>query len=190
MQFTWAFKTKNLQFEFAGSEGNHLPIFLSVEGLAIFNNYQFCNSQVQSVISGGGSQTSWKLVIIYQCCDFSNSRFQETDIKWSSFEHQLRSANQTKENWYLSTHFAISLLSFFNRIMRHLMQLPFFQAENNLIACRMRDSQRRSDPDLRPGSREVSADNMAAIVKAWDKQPYSLASINVLESEGSKGSSA
>lgn len=54
----------------------------------------------------------------------------------------------------------------------------------------MRDSQRQPDTDLRPGSREVSADNMAAIVKAWGKQPYSLASINVLESEGSKGSSA
>jgi len=35
----------------------------------------------------------------------------------------------------------------------------------------------------------VSADNMAATVKAWDKQPFSFASIKVLESEGSSGSS-
>jgi hypothetical protein len=30
---------------------------------------------------------------------------------------------------------------------------------------------------------------MAATVKAWDKQPFSFASIKVLESEGSSGSS-
>ena len=36
----------------------------------------------------------------------------------------------------------------------------------------------------------VSADNIAATVKAWDKQPYSFASIRVLESDGSNGSSA
>lgn len=42
---------------------------------------------------------------------------------------------------------------------------------------------------LRPGSNVVSADNMAATVKAWDKQPYLFASIKVRESEGSNGSS-
>lgn len=35
----------------------------------------------------------------------------------------------------------------------------------------------------------VSADNIAATVKAWDRQSYSFASIKVLESEGSSGSS-
>ena len=43
---------------------------------------------------------------------------------------------------------------------------------------------------LRPGSNVVSADNMAATVKAWDKQPYSFASSSVLDKEGSSGSSA
>jgi hypothetical protein len=42
---------------------------------------------------------------------------------------------------------------------------------------------------LRPGSSVVSADNMAATLRAWDKQPQSFASIKVLESEGSSGSS-
>lgn len=36
----------------------------------------------------------------------------------------------------------------------------------------------------------VSADNIAATVKAWDKQPCSFASIKVLDNEGSSGSSA
>lgn len=44
--------------------------------------------------------------------------------------------------------------------------------------------------NLRPGSNVVSADNIAATVKASEKQPHSFASINVLEREGSKGSSA
>lgn len=43
---------------------------------------------------------------------------------------------------------------------------------------------------LRPESTVVSADNIAATVKAWDKQPHSFASNKVLESEGSSGSSA
>ena len=40
------------------------------------------------------------------------------------------------------------------------------------------------------GSNEVSADSIAVTVKAWDKHPSSFASIKVLESEGSNGSSA
>lgn len=44
--------------------------------------------------------------------------------------------------------------------------------------------------NLRPGSSVVSADNMAATVSASDKHPYSLASIKVLEREGSSGSSS
>lgn len=39
------------------------------------------------------------------------------------------------------------------------------------------------------GSRVVSADNIATTVKAWDKQPLSFASINVLDNDGSSGSS-
>lgn len=43
--------------------------------------------------------------------------------------------------------------------------------------------------NLRVPSNVVSADNIAAMVKAWDKQLYSFASIKVLEREGSNGSS-
>lgn len=43
---------------------------------------------------------------------------------------------------------------------------------------------------LRPGSSVVSADNIAATIKASDKQPYSFASNRVLDREGSSGSSA
>jgi len=40
------------------------------------------------------------------------------------------------------------------------------------------------------GSNVVSADNMAATVKASDKQPWLFASIKVLAKDGSNGSSA
>lgn len=43
--------------------------------------------------------------------------------------------------------------------------------------------------NLLPGSRVVSADNMATTVRASDKQPFSFASINVLDNDGSSGSS-
>lgn len=59
----------------------------------------------------------------------------------------------------------------------------FYGILNNFV-------KRKFHINLLPGSNVVSADNIAATVKAWDKQSYSFASINVLESEGSRGSSA
>lgn len=55
---------------------------------------------------------------------------------------------------------------------------------------KIKEKSKHVHQNLRPGSNVVSADNIAATVKAWDKQPHSFASINILESEDSSGSSA
>ena len=71
--------------------------------------------------------------------------------------------------------------------------LKVFQtAEREPLAALNNDhSSTLLNPHLRLGAESsvVSADNVAATVRASDKQPCSFASIKVLDSEGSKGRS-